>query len=62
MSTHMVVTAPEPISQSALHASFLGIMHGEFLKIARLFWLLVSILAGMFLLSFLLLWTSPGTK
>lgn len=62
MSTHIVVTTPEPVSQPAMHASFLGMMRGEFLKIARLFWLLLSILTGMFLISFLLLWTSPGTK
>jgi hypothetical protein len=28
MSTHIVVTTPEPVSQPALHASFLGIMRG----------------------------------
>ncbi len=62
MSTHRVVTSPEPVSQFPMHASFMGIMRGEFLKIARLFWLLLSILTGLFLISFLLLWTSPGTK
>ncbi len=62
MSTHIVVTTPGPVSQPAMHASFLGMMRGEFLKIARLFWLLLSILTGMFLISFLLLSTSPGTK
>lgn len=62
MSTHIVVTTPESISQPAMHASFLGIMRGEFLKIVRLFWVLLSILTGLFLISFLLLWTSPGTQ
>lgn len=44
----------------ALHASFIGIIRGEFLKIARLFWFLLLLLTVGFLCSFLLLYSAPG--
>jgi ABC-2 type transport system permease protein len=62
MSTQLVVTTPEPVSQPAMHASFLGIMRGEFLKIARLFWLMLIILTAGFVVGFLLGASSPGVK
>src|SRR5260221_3524188 len=62
MSTQIVVTTPEPVSQPAMHASFLGIMRGEFLKIARLFWLMLIILTAGFVVGFLLGASSPGVK
>lgn len=62
MSTHIVVTTPESISQPALHASFLGIMRGEFLKIARLFWLMLIILTVAFVVGFLLGASQPTLK
>lgn len=62
MSTHSVVTTPEPNSQPSLHASFLGIMCGEFLKIARLFWLMLIILMVAFVVGFLLGASSQNVK
>jgi ABC-2 type transport system permease protein len=62
MSTQIVVTTPEPVYQPAMHASFLGIMRGEFLKIARLFWLMLIILTAGFVVGFLLGASSPGVK
>lgn len=62
MSTQIVVTTPGPVSQPAMHASFLGIMRGEFLKIARLFWLMLIILTAGFVVGFLLGASSPGVK
>lgn len=62
MSTQIIVTTPEPVSQPAMHASFLGIMRGEFLKIARLFWLMLVILTAGFIVGFLLGASSPTTK
>lgn len=62
MSIQAIQTLAESLHIPATRASFTGIMRGEFLKISRLFWLLLSILTAGFLLSFLLLWTSPGTK
>jgi ABC-2 type transport system permease protein len=54
MSTHIAVTTSEPIIRPATQASFLGIMRGEFLKITRIFWLMLAILTVGFLISFLL--------
>src|SRR5258708_38904593 len=62
MSTQIVVTTPEPVSQPAMHASFLGIMRGEFLKIARLFWLMLVILTAGFIVGLLQGGSSPTTK
>lgn len=62
MSMHIVVTMPEPVSRPAIHASFLGIMRGEFLKIARLFWLMLVILTAGFLVGFLLGAIEPNVK
>ncbi len=62
MSTHIVVTTPASISQPTLHASFLGIMRGEFLKIARLFWLMLVLLTVVFVVGFLLGASQPTLK
>ena len=52
MSTPLAVTTPTSIPQPALRASFLGILLGEFLKIARLFWVLLILLITVFLVGF----------
>jgi ABC-2 type transport system permease protein len=62
MSTHTVVATPKPVSQLAMHASFLGIIRGEFLKIARLFRLMLVILTAGFIVGFGLGASSPGVK
>lgn len=62
MSAHVAVTTPELTSQPALRASFSGIVRGEFLKIARLFWLLLGILIVGFLAGFLLDAGNRGVK
>lgn len=62
MSTHIVVTTPEVISQPAIHASFLGIMRGEFLKIARLFWSMLALLTAGYVVAFLLGASQPDVK
>lgn len=54
MSTHITATGLETASQPSLHASFTGIMRGEFLKIARLFWLMLVLLTLVFTVGFLL--------
>lgn len=54
MSTHIATTGPEAASQPSLHASFTGIMRGEFLKVARLFWLMLVLLTLVFTVGFLL--------
>ena len=48
MSTQLAVTTSEPIAQPVTRASFTGMMRGEFLKIARLFWLMLIILTILF--------------
>ncbi|HEX4207403.1 MAG TPA: ABC transporter permease [Ktedonobacteraceae bacterium] len=66
MSTHIVATTPgtvsPPATQPAMHARFLSIMGGEFLKVARLFWLMLVILTLGFLAGFLLGASQPGIK
>lgn len=62
MSTPIVVTTSKPVSQPAMHASFLGILRGEFLKIARLFWLMLALLTVAFVVGFLLGASSPTLK
>lgn len=54
MNTHIAATLSEPYLQSTTRASFLGIVRGEFLKIARIFWLMLTILAAGFIVAFLL--------
>lgn len=62
MSTQIAATTPEALSQSTVHASFPGIMRGEFLKIARLFWLMLGILTVGFVIAFWLGAISPNAK
>lgn len=62
MSTPLVITTPETASLPASRASFLGIMRGEFLKIARLFWVLLGLLAAGFVVAFLLGASSQQAK
>ncbi|MBA2287055.1 MAG: ABC transporter permease subunit [Ktedonobacteraceae bacterium] len=54
MNMPIVATTVEPIARPARHASFLGMMRGEFLKVARLFWLMLAILTLGFVVAFLL--------
>lgn len=54
MSTHIATTGPAAASQPSLHVSFTGIIRGEFLKIARLFWLMLVLLTFVFTVGFLL--------
>src|SRR6266568_2992256 len=60
MSTQIVITTPGLTVRPA--ASFLGIMRGEFLKIKRLFWLMLGILTVAFLVGFLLGSDAPTIK
>ena len=53
MSIQVIQNPAEARHKPATKASFTGIMRGEFLKISRLFWLLLSILTAGFLLLFL---------
>ncbi|GCE06173.1 ABC transporter permease [Dictyobacter aurantiacus] len=62
MNTPIFITTSSLDSQPALHAHFLGILRGEFLKIARLFWWLVLFLTAGFIVGFWLGSTSPGLK
>lgn len=50
MSTQLAVTTSESAIQPATRASFTGMMRGEFLKIARLFWLLLATLTVLFVI------------
>jgi ABC-2 type transport system permease protein len=62
MSAQIVITRPEPISQSSTYASFPSIMHGEFLKITRLFWWMLVLLAVGFVVAFWLGASSQNVK
>lgn len=62
MSTPIVVTTTETLSQPAMHARFLGIIRGEFLKIARIFWLMLAIMTAGLLAGFLLGAIQPSVK
>ncbi len=62
MNTSIIVAAPDAISQPATRVSFLGAMRGEFLKIARLFWVMLVILTVGFLVAFWLGAISPDVK
>jgi ABC-2 type transport system permease protein len=48
MNTQLAVTTSEPVTPPVTRASFTSMMRGEFLKIARLFWLLLAILTVLF--------------
>lgn len=52
MSTQLVVTRSEQIARPPVRANFLGIMRGEFLKIARLFWWMLLLLSVGFVVAF----------
>lgn len=62
MSTQIAVSTPQSVFQPTMHASFLGIMRGEFLKIARHFWLMLALLTAGFVVAFLLGANSPTAK
>ena len=59
MMTQGMVIMPELVSQTATRISFLGIMRGEFLKVARLFWLLLGFMVVGFLGALLLQGSVP---
>jgi ABC-type transport system involved in multi-copper enzyme maturation permease subunit len=59
MSTSIAITTSSSV---ALHARFSGILRGEFLKIARLFWMLLILLTVGFVIGFWLGATSPDAK
>lgn len=54
MNTSVAITGSELNSRAPLHASFPGMLRGEFLKIARLFWFLLGLLTVFCLVGFLL--------
>ncbi|BCL78294.1 ABC transporter permease [Ktedonobacteria bacterium brp13] len=62
MSTQIVVTRSEQASRPPVHASFLGIMRGEFLKITRLFWSMLLLLSAGFVVAFWLGAISDSVK
>lgn len=62
MNAPLALTPSQPVMQPTLHASFLGMMRGEFVKIARLFWLGLSILVVAVVAGFVLGAGAPGVK
>ena len=64
MSVPIVGAAPvSPTdSQPGLQVKFVGVMRGEFLKVARLFWGMLAILTVAFIVGFLLGGSSPDAK
>jgi len=54
MSLQVASTLPETSLPPVAHTSFLSMVRGEFLKIARVFWLMLTILCAGFILAFLL--------
>lgn len=54
MSTPLVIARHEPAALPPLRASFPGIIYGEFLKITRLFWLMLVLLTIIFVAGCLL--------
>ena len=62
MSAQSIATRPEALSHLPLHTSFMGIVRGEFLKIARLFRLLLLLLTLFFVVGFLLGASQPTLK
>lgn len=62
MSAPITVTASAPVSLPTKHAYFPGILHGEFLKIARLFWWMLALLTAAFVVAFLLGASSGNAK
>ncbi len=62
MSIPVVITTPESVARPAARVSFWGIMRGEFLKIARLLWWMLGIMAIGFAVAFLLGASSQNDK
>lgn len=62
MNSPIAITAASSVSQPALRARFSGILRGEFLKITRLFWMLLILLTAFFVGGFWLGATSPDAK
>lgn len=62
MSTQTVLVGSGTASRPPLHASFPGMVRGEFPKVARFFWLMLLILTIGFLLAFLLGAAPPNVK
>jgi ABC-type transport system involved in multi-copper enzyme maturation permease subunit len=62
MSTQIAIVTPAPTAPSTTRASFPGIMRGEFLKIKRLFWWMLALLALGFVVAFLLGASGPDIK
>lgn len=54
MSSQIVVSAPGTVFRPAMRASFPGMIRGEFLKISRVFWTMLVILAAGYTVAFLL--------
>ncbi|QBD76724.1 hypothetical protein EPA93_12200 [Ktedonosporobacter rubrisoli] len=54
MSTSSAILTPESSTQARLHARFLSMVRGEFVKTARLFWIMLIILYAGCMLGFLL--------
>jgi ABC-2 type transport system permease protein len=62
MNAPLALTPSQSVMQPPLHASFLGMVRGEFVKIARLFWLGLSILVVIFVTGFGLGASQPGVE
>lgn len=62
MSAYITTSTSNLAVQPARRASFLGMMRGEFLKIARLFWLMLTVLAVGIALAFWLGSSPPGIR
>ena len=62
MNTPITVATSSSASHPPLRARFLGILRGEWLKIARLFWLLLILLTVFFAVGFWLGAISPNAK
>jgi ABC-type transport system involved in multi-copper enzyme maturation permease subunit len=61
-SAQIAVGTPAPMSPPANQATFMGVMYGEFLKIRRLFGVLVGLLTAGFVLAFLFGASAPKGK
>lgn len=62
MNIYASISSSEPVFRPAIHASFPGIVRGEFLKIRRLGWLLLALFLAGFLVWFLLGANLSGLK
>jgi ABC-type transport system involved in multi-copper enzyme maturation permease subunit len=61
-SAQIAAGTPAPISSPANQATFAGLMRGEFLKVRRLFWGMVSLLTAGFVFAFLFGASAPKGK